>query len=68
MFTLYRLDSVFAYLTPIQQMSFSKSYIPIKVQQLYQNIIRKRGGMKTDYSSSRSEADFMPNSQTLCYL
>jgi hypothetical protein len=24
--------------------------------------------MKTDYSSSRSEADFMPNSQTLCYL
>ena len=56
MFTLYRLDSVFVYLTPIHQMSFSKSYIPIKVQQLYQIIIRKNGvKLETDYSFSRSE-------------
>ena len=28
----------------------------------------KGGKMKTNYSSSRSEADFIPNSQTLCFL
>jgi hypothetical protein len=28
----------------------------------------KRGEMKTDHSSSRSEADFIPNSQTLYCL